>query len=162
MDLGLKGKVALVAGASQGMGKAAALGFAREGARVAICARGEAALNEAAAQIRKETGGEVLAIVADMSKADDIKKFVSASATHFGRIDVIVNNAGASRFHWLEETDPRWLRSEVETNLIGPMVVTQRALTPLLAAGIEASVKRGAGSSSFKHANVPRQMRVEG
>ena len=48
MDLGLKGKVALVAGASQGMGKATAMGFAREGAKVAICARGEAALNEAA------------------------------------------------------------------------------------------------------------------
>ena len=54
MDLGLKGKVALVAGASQGMGRASALGFAREGAKVAICARGEAALNEAAAAIRKK------------------------------------------------------------------------------------------------------------
>ena len=52
MDLGLKGKVALVAGASQGMGKASALGFAREGAKVAICARGEAALKEAAEAIR--------------------------------------------------------------------------------------------------------------
>src|SRR5512132_996488 len=90
MDLGLKGKVALVAGASQGMGKAAALGFAREGAKVAICARGEAALNETAAQIRKHTGSEVLAIVADMSKADDIKKFVEDTAKHFGRVDVVV------------------------------------------------------------------------
>ena len=59
MDLGLKGKVALVAGASQGMGRASALGFAREGAKVAICARGEAALKEAAEAIRKQTGGEV-------------------------------------------------------------------------------------------------------
>jgi NADP-dependent 3-hydroxy acid dehydrogenase YdfG len=54
--------------------------------------------------------------------------------------DVIVNNAGASRFHWFEETDTRWLRSEVETNLIGPMVVTHRALAPLLSAGTEADV----------------------
>ena len=60
MDLGLKGKVALVAGASQGMGRATALGFAREGAKVSICARGEVALNEAAEMIRKETGGEAL------------------------------------------------------------------------------------------------------
>ena len=80
MDLGLKGKVALVAGASQGMGRATASGFAREGAKVAICARGEAALNEAAAMIRKETGGEVLAMVADMAKPEDIKKFVNQSA----------------------------------------------------------------------------------
>jgi NADP-dependent 3-hydroxy acid dehydrogenase YdfG len=54
--------------------------------------------------------------------------------------DVIVNNAGVSRFHWLAETDPRWLRREVETNLIGPMVVTHRALAPLLAAGADADV----------------------
>ena len=94
MDLGLKGKVALVAGASQGMGRAAAMGFAREGAKVAICARGEAALNETAAAVRKESGAEVLAMVADMSKAEDIKKFVNDSAAHFGRVDVIVNNAG--------------------------------------------------------------------
>ena len=94
MDLGLKGKVAVVAGASQGMGRASALGFAREGAKVAICARGEAALNDAAAAIRKETGGDVLAMTADMSKADDIKGFVNNSAKYFGRLDVIVNNAG--------------------------------------------------------------------
>ena len=94
MDLGIKGKVALVAGASQGMGRAAALGFAREGAKVSICARGEAALNEAAAMIRKETGGEVLSMVADMAKAEDIQRFVNKSAEHFGRVDIIVNNAG--------------------------------------------------------------------
>src|SRR5262247_861215 len=72
MDLGLKGKVALIAGASQGMGRATALGFAREGAKVSICARGEAALNKAAAMIRKESGGEVVTMVADMSKPEDI------------------------------------------------------------------------------------------
>jgi NADP-dependent 3-hydroxy acid dehydrogenase YdfG len=53
---------------------------------------------------------------------------------------VVVNNAGASRFHWLEETDTRWLRTEVETNLIGPMLVTHRALAPLLAGGIGGDV----------------------
>ena len=94
MDLGLKGKVALVAGASQGMGRATALLYAREGAKVAICARGERALNEAAEMIRKDTGGEVLSMVADMTKVNDIKKFVSKSAEHFGRLDIIVNNAG--------------------------------------------------------------------
>jgi 3-oxoacyl-[acyl-carrier protein] reductase len=94
MDLGLKGKVALIAGASQGMGRATALGFAREGARVSICARGEGALNEAAEMIRNKTGGEVLAIVADMTKAEDIQRFVNKSAEHFGRLDIVVNNAG--------------------------------------------------------------------
>src|SRR5262245_9386199 len=109
MDLGLKGKVALVAGASQGMGRAAALGFAREGAKVAICARGESALNEAAAMIRKQTGGEVLSMVADMSKPEDIKKFVNDSAAHFGRVDVIVNNAGGPPpGEFMKFTDEDW------------------------------------------------------
>src|SRR5207247_11459747 len=76
------------------MGRATALGFAREGAKVSICARGEGMLNEAAAIIRKETGGEVLAMAADMTKADDIQRFVNKSAEHFGRLDIVVNNAG--------------------------------------------------------------------
>jgi 3-oxoacyl-[acyl-carrier protein] reductase len=109
MDLGLKGKVAIVAGASQGMGRAAAMGFAREGARVAICARGEAALNEAAAAIRKQTGGEVLAMAADMSKPDDIKRFVNESAARFGRLDVVVNNAGGPPpGEFMKFTDDDW------------------------------------------------------
>jgi 3-oxoacyl-[acyl-carrier protein] reductase len=112
MDLGLKGKVAIVAGASQGMGRAAALGFAREGAKVAICARGETALNEAAAAIRKQTGGEVLALVADMAKPDDIKKFVNESAAHFGRLDVVVNNAGGPPpGEFMKFTDDDWTQA---------------------------------------------------
>jgi 3-oxoacyl-[acyl-carrier protein] reductase len=109
MDLGLKGKVALVAGASQGMGRATALGFAREGAKVAICARGEAALNEAAEVIRKQTGSEVFAMVADMSKPADIQKFVNGSAERLGRVDVIVNNAGGPPpGEFMKFTDEDW------------------------------------------------------
>ena len=109
MDLGLKGKVALVAGASQGMGKATALSFAREGAKVSICARGEAALNEAAEMIRKETGGDVLPMVADMSKSEDIQRFVNTSAEHFGRLDVVVNNAGGPPpGEFMKFTDQDW------------------------------------------------------
>src|SRR5919107_2069153 len=109
MDLGLKGKVALVAGASQGMGKATALGFAREGAKVSICARGEAALNQAAEMIRKETGSEVLAMAADMTKAEDIQRFVTKSAEHFGRLDVVVNNAGGPPpGEFFNFTDEEW------------------------------------------------------
>ncbi|HBA40788.1 MAG TPA: 3-oxoacyl-ACP reductase, partial [Deltaproteobacteria bacterium] len=94
MDLGLKGKVALVAGASQGMGRAVALGFAREGAKVSICARGEAQLKEAAEMIRRETGGDVLALVADMTRLEDIQKLVAKTVERFGRLDVVVTNAG--------------------------------------------------------------------
>ena len=73
MDLGLTGKVALVAASSKGLGKASALALAREGARVTICARTEADLEAAAEQIRRETGAEVLAVKADLTNAEGIK-----------------------------------------------------------------------------------------
>jgi 3-oxoacyl-[acyl-carrier protein] reductase len=128
MDLGLKGKVALVAGASQGMGRASALGFAREGAKVAICARGEAALNEAANLIRKQSGGDVLAMAADMSKADDIKRFVNDSAKHFGRLDVIVNNAGGPPpGDFMKFTDEDW-QSAFNLSFMSTMRMTREAV----------------------------------
>jgi 3-oxoacyl-[acyl-carrier protein] reductase len=109
MDLGLKGKVALVAGASQGMGRATALGFAREGAKVSICARGEGPLNGAAEMIRRETGGEVLATVADMTKAEDIRRFVAGTVEKFGRLDVAVANAGGPPpGEFMKFTDEDW------------------------------------------------------
>ena len=74
MDLGLKGKVAIVAGASQGMGRAIAYGFAAEGVKVTICARGEAKLKKTAEGIRSKTGGDVLSVVADMAHLEDVKK----------------------------------------------------------------------------------------
>ena len=128
MDLGLKGKVALVAGASQGMGKATALGFAREGAKVAICARGEAALNEAATMIRKQTGGEVMVITADMAKPEDIKKFIDQSAAHFGRIDIIVNNAGGPPpGEFMKFTDEDW-NNAYNLSFMSTMRMTREAV----------------------------------
>jgi 3-oxoacyl-[acyl-carrier protein] reductase len=94
MDLGLRGKVALVAGASQGIGKATAMGFSREGAKVGICARGEQQLKETAELIRREAGHEVLGLVADMTRPEEIERFVAATVERFGRLDVVVTNAG--------------------------------------------------------------------
>ncbi len=128
MDLGLKGKVALIAGASQGMGKATALGFVREGAKVSICARGEAALQQAAEMIRKETGGEVLAMTADMTKAEDIQRFVNKSAEHFGRLDVIVNNAGGPPpGEFMKFTDDDW-SSAFNLSFMSTMRMTREAV----------------------------------
>ncbi|MBI4522816.1 MAG: SDR family oxidoreductase [Deltaproteobacteria bacterium] len=109
MDLGLRGKAALVAGASQGMGRAIALGLAREGASVSICARGEARLKEVAEIIRRETGGEVLEMVADVTRADEIRRFVSGAAERFGRIDIVVTNAGGPPpGEFMKFTDEDW------------------------------------------------------
>jgi 3-oxoacyl-[acyl-carrier protein] reductase len=94
VDLGLKGKVALVGAASKGLGKASALALAREGARVTICARTEADLHAAAQEIRDETGAEVLAVPADLTSAAGIRSVVAATAERFGGVDVLVNNSG--------------------------------------------------------------------
>ncbi|TLZ84949.1 MAG: SDR family oxidoreductase [Methanobacteriota archaeon] len=94
MDLGLRGKVAFVSAASQGLGRAAALMFAREGCKVAICARNAGALEDTAKAIRKETNAEVLAIPADVSRVDGVKGFADGAIRSFGGVDILVPNAG--------------------------------------------------------------------
>jgi 3-oxoacyl-[acyl-carrier protein] reductase len=96
MDLGLKGKVALVTGGSKGIGKAVARALAQEGARVSICARDKRQLEEAAKQLADETRAEVFAVAGDLTRPADVQHIVDATVQRFGRIDVLVNNAGAA------------------------------------------------------------------
>src|SRR5262245_14764938 len=133
-------RTALVTGASSGLGAAIALEMAELGWKVAIGARREDRLAQTAEQARARGATAVYAGALDVADDASVERFFEASERAVGIADVIVNNAGASRFHWLEETDARWLRAEVETNLIGPMVVTHRALASLLSAGAEADV----------------------
>ena len=112
MDLGLQGKVALVSAASQGMGRAAALSLAREGAKVAICARDQGRLDAAAEAIHKETNAEVLPFKADVSKAADIKAFVDAATAKWGGIDRLVVNAGGPPTGRIEAlTEEQWTQA---------------------------------------------------
>ncbi len=94
MELGLKGKVAIVGGASKGLGKAIAMGLAKEGASVAVCSRSAEALNTTAEEIRRTTRAQVLPVVGDLSRYEDIKRLVNEAADRFGRLDILVNNAG--------------------------------------------------------------------
>lgn len=94
MDLGLRDRVALVAASSKGLGKAIALEFAREGAKVAISARGQEALEATRVQIVEETGAEVVAIPADVSELDGIASLVARTQDALGPIGVLVTNAG--------------------------------------------------------------------
>lgn len=108
MDLGLRGKAALVTGASKGIGFAVARVLAEEGAHVAICARDRATLEAAAAGLRAETGAQVLAVPADVERAADVAAFVERAAGQFGGVDVLVNSAGggkAGRFADLTDED---------------------------------------------------------
>ena len=108
MDLGLKDKVALVTGASKGIGKGIAEELAREGARVSICARGKDALEGFAEQLRKQ-GTAVCAVPGDATKVKDVERVVDQTIKEFGRIDILVNNAGDA---WMGRsvatTDEEW------------------------------------------------------
>lgn len=90
----LKGKVAVVTGGNQGIGKGIALALAREGCRVAICARNEEKLNVAAHEIAA-TGAEVMEMPVDVSDETQVRRLFSEVASHFGRLDLLINNAGA-------------------------------------------------------------------
>lgn len=98
MELGIKGKTALVTGASEGIGEAVARAFAREGVRVAICARTASTLESTAARISGETGTEVVSIPADLRTLAGCEGFVEQAAARLGGVDILVNNAGASAF----------------------------------------------------------------
>jgi 3-oxoacyl-[acyl-carrier protein] reductase len=112
VDLGLTGKVAVVAASSKGLGKASALALAREGARVTICARTEADLRTAAEEIKGDTGAEVLAVPADLTTAEGIRSVVAATASRFGGIDVLVNNSGGPALgKFADFTDDDWRRA---------------------------------------------------
>ena len=94
MDLGLKNKVALVAASSQGLGRAVAEELAAEGASLVLCAREQKTLAEVAATIADGSGTHVLAVPGDVTIADDIKRVVDAGIERFGRIDILITNAG--------------------------------------------------------------------
>jgi NAD(P)-dependent dehydrogenase (short-subunit alcohol dehydrogenase family) len=97
MELNLKGKVAAITGGSEGIGRATALRLAELGAKVAICARRAEVLEKTAAEIRK-TGADALTVVADASKAGELERFIEQTVERFGRVDIVVNNAGGTGY----------------------------------------------------------------
>src|SRR5213593_3920199 len=99
MDLSLSGKVAIVTGSSKGLGLASARALAQEGCRVTICARGQAALDEAAADLRRimQQASDVLPVVADVSTVPGVEQVVNRTVDAFGGLDILVNNVGLAR-----------------------------------------------------------------
>src|SRR5256885_1863178 len=94
MDLGLKGKIALVAAASRGLGRAVAEEFATEGATLVICSRKAETIDQTANEITAATGAEILALPCDVSQAADVARLVQSGIERFGRIDILVTNSG--------------------------------------------------------------------
>lgn len=128
MDLGLKGRVAIVAASSQGLGKAVALGLAREGAKLALCARTESTLEATADEIRRETGVEVFTRAFDVTVYDDVHSFVADAAARFGRLDICVANAGGPPTKpFAETTVEEWHRA-ADLNLMSTVYFAKEAL----------------------------------
>ena len=108
MELGLNGKVAIVTGASRGIGRSIALGLAAEGCRLGICARGAERLEQTAGEVRA-AGAEVLALPVDATDASALEQFVAAVGERYGQIDILVNNVGGGgKDLFAETTDEDW------------------------------------------------------
>ena len=128
MDLGIAGKVALVTGASFGIGKAAATRFAMEGAKVALLARNAADLDAAAADIRSATGGEVITAPADVSNEEAVESAVNEVAEKLGGIDILVNNAGQGNANRFEDMTNELIDSDFAVKVKGAIFMTRYAL----------------------------------
>ena len=119
MDLGIKGRAALVTGGSRGIGRETARQFLQEGVRVMICGRNPESLERTRAELAQATGGEIHALVADTMKEDDIVRLVDAARDCFGTIDILVNNAGqmySGRFAAMTDAG---LKEQFETKIFG-------------------------------------------
>jgi 3-oxoacyl-[acyl-carrier protein] reductase len=135
MDTGLRGKVAMVSGASKGIGRAVAEKLAAEGASLSLCARGEAQLRAVAREIETKHGVACLAAPADLNRAEDIQGWVRGTRERFGGIDVLVNNAGAAQGGpFLTMPDQAWLESW-QLKLFGYIRVAREAFPHLVERG---------------------------
>jgi NAD(P)-dependent dehydrogenase (short-subunit alcohol dehydrogenase family) len=139
MDLNLAGKVAIVTGGSRGIGEAIALELAREGADVAIVARGQAALDEASADIARKIGRAVKAIAADTGDDSSVKAMVAAVLAAFGRVDILVNcaaqPAGQSKPPTLAEITTEDLWADVNVKVMGYLRTAREVAGPMAAQG---------------------------
>lgn len=139
MDLDLAGKVAIVTGGSRGIGKAIAWELAREGAEIAIVARGKAALEAAAAEISQATGRAVKAIAADTGEDASVKAMAAAVQAAFGRIDILVNcaaqPAGQSKPPTLAEITTEDLWADVNVKVMGYLRTAREVAGPMMAQG---------------------------
>jgi 3-oxoacyl-[acyl-carrier protein] reductase len=128
---GVEGRVALVTGASQGIGRACAQVLAAAGAKVALCARNQEKLNQLAVEITA-LGGEAEAFKMDVSVEEEIKAGVKAVLARFGKVDILVNNAGVARDQLVMRMKRADWDEVLNTNLTGPFLLTQAVIGSML------------------------------
>ena len=135
MDLGLKGRVAIITAASSGLGKATAMELAAEGASVVINARREDELGKAADEIRSATGSEVLAIPGDVTNEDHIHNLVAETVNQLGGVDILVANAGGPPAGFFDDFTAQDYREAVELNLISTINLCREAVPQMRKTG---------------------------
>jgi len=135
MDLGLKGKAAIVTGSSRGIGRATAEAFAVERARISMCARTAADVTQAAETIRAHTGAQVLALRADLTQAGDIQEIVRRTVEAYGTVDILVNNAGGPPAGTFDDmTDAEW-QAAFELTLLSTVRLVRAVIPHMRRAG---------------------------
>lgn len=128
---GVEGRIALVTGASQGIGRACALVLAAGGAKVALCARNEEKLTQVAQEIAAQ-GGESAIFKMDVASEDDIKAGVKSILAQFGKIDILINNAGITRDQLVMRMKRADWDEVINTNLTAPFLLTQAVISSML------------------------------
>ncbi|WHY77786.1 SDR family oxidoreductase [Neobacillus sp. WH10] len=149
----MKNKVVMITGASKGLGKALTLAFAKEGAKLAICARSE----EKLLMVKDATerlGAEVLAVTADISKSRDVERFVAMAEKEYGHIDVLINNAsilGPSPMPLLLDYPEEDFCEVLRVNAVSPFLVTRRVIPGMLEQNVGSiiNVTSEAGHTGF-------------
>lgn len=137
MDLGLNGKIALVAASSKGLGKAVATRLAREGARLVMCARGREDLEATADHICATTGADVYTVTADLAQTDGPRDFVASAVDHAGGVDILVTNTGGPPVGTFEQLDDEAWYQAVDLVLMSALRLIREAIPWM--------IKRGGG-----------------
>jgi 3-oxoacyl-[acyl-carrier protein] reductase len=169
LDLGLKGKIAIVTGGSEGLGRAAVERLALSGARVAMCARRKDVLERAADEVRKATGAELLALSAAVSRAAECEAVVAATVREFGGVDILLNNAGTSAAGAFEKVGDEAWQADFDLKVMGAVRMSRLVIPHMQkrgggriinvttvggkaprAAGLPTSVSRAAGINLTK------------
>lgn len=135
MELGLAGKVAVITGGSEGIGRAAAAALGREGARVVICARRAEPLERAATEIAGEFDATVIPVAADVRRAEEIERVIGEATGRFGRLDIVINNAGTSAAGPFESVGDEAWQHDLDLKLFAAIRACRLALPHLRAAG---------------------------
>lgn len=143
-DLGLTGKVAIITGGSDGLGRATAERLAEEGAKVAICARRADHLDRVAEEMRSATGGDILPVQADVTKPGDCETLVAKAIETFGGVDILVNNAGASAAAAFETVSDEAWQTDFDLKIMGAVRMTRLVLPSM----------RGRGGGSIINAAI--------